>query len=91
MTQIFIDEQYEYDYEELDGVHTLYYNNCEQWNKHTRGEIALQLIDDGNGLIFGEEKLKKNSINYMQSVQLTIILKLINKDYKFEISNKVMF
>ena len=91
MKEIVIDREYEYDYEEVGGVHTLYYINSKHWHSNVRGKIALQLSDDGNGLIFGEEKLKKNSINYMQSVQLTILLKLINKDYKFEISNKVIF
>ena len=91
MTEIFIDGEYEYDYENIGNTHTLYRNNSEHWNSHVRGELIMEITDDGNGLIFGEEKLKKNSINYMQSVQLTILLKLINKDYKFEISNKVIF
>lgn len=90
MKEIFVDGEYEYDYEEVDGVHTLHYNNSEYWNSNIRNTIALQLTDDGNGLIFGEEKLKKK-INYSQSIYLTILLKLINKDYKFEISNKVIF
>lgn len=89
MTQIFIDEQYEYDYEEVDGIHTLYRNNSEIWNSNVRGEVVMEITDDGNGLIFAE-KLKKR-INYSESICLTILLKLINKDYKFEISNKATF
>jgi hypothetical protein len=90
MQEVFVDGEYEYDYEEVNGVHTLYYNNCEHWHSHIKGTIALQLINDGNGLKFGEEKLKKR-IDYSQSLYLTILLKLINADYKFEISNKVTF
>jgi len=90
MKEIFIDGEYEYDYEELDGVYTLYHNHSEQWNLHTKGGVALQIIDDGNGLKFGGKKIK-NRIDYSQSIYLTILLKLINKDYKFEVSNKVIF
>ena len=89
MTEIFIDEEHEYDYEEVEGVHTLYYNNSGYWNSSVRNTIALQITDDGNGLIFG--KKLKNRIDYSESVCLTILLKLINKDYKFEISNKITF
>lgn len=89
MTQIFINQEYEYDYQEVDGVHTLYRNNSEQWIASVKGEVVMKITDDRNGLIFGE-KLKKR-IDYSESIYLTILLKLINKDYKFEISNKVMF
>lgn len=89
MTEIFIDGEYEYDYWNIDNRHTLYRNNSEIWNSHVRGELVMEITDDGNGLIFGE-KLKKR-VDYSESIYLTILLKLINKDYKFEISNKVMF
>jgi hypothetical protein len=88
MKEIFIDGEYEYDYELIDNIHTLYYNNSENWDINVRNTIALQIIDNGNNLIFSK-KLKK--VKYDKSLYLTILLKLINIDYKFEISDKTIF
>lgn len=87
---IYLDGNYEYDYEELDGVHTLYFNNSECWQSDTRGTIAFSLTDDENGLIFSARE-NKNRLNYSESIYLTILLKLINADYTFEIGTKTEF
>lgn len=90
MKKIFIDGEYDYDYEKVDCIHTLYYNNCEHWNEDTKGTIALQIIENNEGLKFSEEKIKR-SIDYSQALHLTILLKLINVNHTFEISNKIIF
>jgi len=86
--QIFIDDIHEYDYEELTQGniihHNLYFSKAEQWADFTKGEIAMVIKDDGNGLEVGE----LNKINYSQAEQLFILLKLINPIQKYEIGTK---
>ena len=87
--QIFVDDIHEYDYELIDdNRHTLYYSNEEQWNDHIKGYVALQIVDDGNGLIIKFNE--KNRIDYSEAEQLYILLKLINQPAKYEISTKVL-
>lgn len=85
--QIFINDVHEYDYEHLaDNLHALYYSNGSEWNDHIKGTIAMSIKDDGNGLkIYFEEN---GRIDYSEAEQLFILLKLINKTEKYEISNK---
>jgi hypothetical protein len=85
--QIFIDDIHEYDYEEQDGVHhTLYYSNGGEWQNHIKGNIAMTIEDDGNGL---KVKFDDNyRIDYSEAEQLFILLKLINSPAKYEISTK---
>ena len=85
MKQIFVDDQYDYDYQEVDGVHTLYYSNSSSWTNHTRGEIALQIEDHGNGLSIQEFK---KEIDYSEASQLLILLKIIEEPTKYEIGKK---
>ena len=84
--QIFVDNIYDYDYEEQDRTHTLYYSNGDQWNGHIKGEVAMAINDDGNGL-----KVKfneKGRIDYSEAQELFILLKLINEPSVYEISSK---
>jgi len=87
---IIVNNEYEYDYEETNGVHTLYYNNAECWQSNVRGTIALSLMDNGNGLALPSFCAKKQ-LNYSESIHMTILLKLINAEYKFEIATKINF
>jgi len=84
--QIFVDDAHDYDYEEVDGTHTLYYSNGEQWNNFIKGDIAMTIDDDGNGLIV--EFNEKFRIDYSEAEKLFILLKLINQPTKYEISTK---
>ena len=85
--QIFVDDNYDYDYEVVnDNVHTLSRSYASQWSDHVRGEVALKIEDDGNGLVvrFNE----KGRIDYSEAEQLFILLKLIIDQAKYEISTK---
>lgn len=85
--QIFINDVYEYDYELLeDNVHILYHSNTSQWYDHIKGTIAMSIKDDGNGLQIDFEE--NGRIDYSESEQLFILLKLVNQPAKYEISNK---
>lgn len=84
--QIFVDNVYDYDYEEQDGTHTLYRSNGDHWNGHAKGEVAMAIEDDGNGL---KVKFNENGrIDYSEAEQLFILLKLINQPSVYEISSK---
>jgi len=87
--QIFVDDEYMYDYDIInDNVHTLYYSNNEFWSDHVRGQEAMQIIDDGDGLIL-PAKLK--TLDYSQAEQMFILLKLINQPAVYEIASKELF
>ena len=83
---IIVDGKHEYDYFlEDDNVHTLSYSNNESWNHPN--EIAMQVIDDGNGLVI--KFREKGRIDYSEAEQLLILLKIINRDTKYElVTNK---
>ena len=87
--QIFVDGDYDYDYAIVDdNKHTLYYSNVEHWTSHIRGEIAFQIEDDGNGLKILSKFSEKKRIDYSESEQLYILLKLINTPCNYEIGSK---
>lgn len=86
---IIIDETHEYDYELKDKTHILYYNNSDSWSDHTKGTIAMSIIDEGDEIVIGVKKIKK--LDCMQALYLTILLKIIHSDYKFEIAEKILF
>lgn len=83
---IIVDGKHEYDYFlEDDNVHTLSYSDNGEWTYPN--EIAMQVIDDGNGLVvvFNEE----GRIDYSEAEKLIILLKIINRDTKYElVTNK---
>ena len=90
--QIFLEDEYSYDYELVDNTHYLYYANVENYQLNYRGSKALSIEDDGNGLKFnfyGANKLKSR-LDYSQSVELEILLRIINEREYF-ISEKVRF
>ena len=87
--QIFVDDEYMYDYDIInDNMHTLYYSNSEFWSDHVREQEAMQIIDDGDGLIL-PAKLK--TLDYSQAEQMFILLKLINQPAVYEIASKELF
>ena len=86
--QIFINVVYDYDYEVVDNKHTLFYSKDMSWSDTVKGEIALQIEDDGNGLIVLSKFSEENRIDYSESEQLYILLKLINTPCNYEIGTK---
>jgi hypothetical protein len=87
--QIFIDDEYQYDYENNGELHTLYYSKNEYWFTDIRGSISMEIQDSGNGLSIKTDFSKK-LIDYSQASELFILLKLINEPSKIEIATKVL-
>jgi hypothetical protein len=83
---IIVDGKHEYDYFlEDDNVHTLSYSDNGSWNYPN--EVAMQVMDDGNGLVI--KFREKGRIDYSEAEQLLILLKIINRDIKYElVTNK---
>jgi hypothetical protein len=86
--QIFVDNEYHFDYDVESDIHTLYYNNSEYWSSHIRDRIALQIHDDGNGLVMLTNFKEKKRIDYSEAEYLYILLKLINQPTNYEIGTK---
>ena len=82
---ILVDKKHEYDYEVNDNVHTLRYSDNGEWTYPK--DVAMQVVDDGNGLIVQLDD--KGRINYSEAERLLILLKIINKKYKYEIVTKI--
>jgi len=83
---IIVDGKHEYDYSlEDDSVHTLRYSDNGSWTYPK--EIAMQVVDDGNGLIVQLDE--EGRIDYSEAEKLLILLKIINRDIKYElVTNK---
>lgn len=85
--QIFIDNEYQYDYEKIGMLHKLSYPDIEYWNSHVRGTVAIVIKDDGNGLSI-QTPLRKKDIDYAEAERFEIILRIINSTPKYEIGTK---
>lgn len=82
---IIVDGRHEYDYSLEENVHTLRYSDNGSWTFPK--EIAMQIVDDGNGLII--KFSEKGRIDYSEAEKLLILLKIINRDIKYElVTNK---
>ena len=83
---IIVDGKHEYDYFlEDDNVHTLSYSDNGSWTYPN--EVAMQVMDDGNGLIVQLDE--EGRIDYSEAEKLLILLKIINRDTKYElVTNK---
>lgn len=83
---IIVDGKHEYDYFlEDDNVHTLRYSDNGSWTYPK--EVAMQVMDDGNGLVVQLDE--EGRINYSEAEILLILLKIINRDIKYElVTNK---
>jgi len=80
MKAILVDKKHEYDYEVINNLHILKYSDNSDW-VFPKG-IAMQIVDDENGLVIKLEE--EGRINYSEAEELLILLKLINKDFKYE-------
>lgn len=79
---IIVDGKHEYDYSlEDDNVHTLRYSEGGDWTEPK--SVAMMVIDDGDGLevVLSEE----GRIDYSEAEKLLILLKIINRETKYEI------
>jgi len=78
--EIYINDVHEYDYYKLHTskdatVHTLYFSNDASWDSNISNTVAMQLVDNGNGIeIIGVNS--KKTIEYLEAEQLHILLRL---------------
>ena len=88
--EIYINDKHEYDYHKHDvskniTVHTLYFSDDEEWNFDLRKQVAMQLIDNGNGIeIIGA--CNKKVMSYLEAEQLHILLRLSSTHSVYEIA-----
>ena len=78
--EIYINGKHEYDYHKLQAtpdvtVHTLYYSDDVEWMEHVRNTVAMQIVDDGNGIELIGISTKK-TIDYLEAERLHILLRL---------------
>ena len=88
--EIFVTGKHEFTYTlEIKGdeeIHTLYYADNEIWTEVTRGKIACQLIDDGNGY----KILPKNKgwLDYSDTACLKYLMDIATKTHAMEVYQK---
>ena len=78
---IFLDGEHDYDLLIENSKYSLFYSGGSQWSDDTKNELALSILDDGNGLEISKPYNKK-SLNYMQASQLYIILRYLEMEQK---------
>lgn len=88
--EIYINGKHEYDYHKLEAtpnvtVHTLYYSDDIEWSEHVRSTVAMQIVDDGNGIELIGITTKK-SIDYLQAERLHILLRLSSSHSVYQIT-----
>ncbi len=86
MEQILIDSKHEYDYKLDENDHELYFSNDPLWVNS--GELAIQIIDDGNGLRVMENEKSIVYLDYHMAEMISIILRLINRERTYEVVTK---
>ena len=87
--EIYINNKHEYDYsvdQGSDGViHTLSYSDSEEWGDDLKKRVAMQIIDDGNGIkIIG--LCSKKNLSYVEAEQLHILLRLSSGNCVYQIA-----
>ena len=87
--EIYIDGRHEYNYHKFNSkqstVHELYHSDNEEWSLHIRNTIAMKLIDNGDGIELNSIDFKK-TIDYLQTEQLHILLRLSSHESIYQIS-----
>lgn len=81
--KIFVDDVYEYDYVEEDDNCKLLFSNGSQWT--FPNTVALEVKDTGNELIIYDKENKLVVLDYAMAEYLTIVLKIMNKNTKYEL------
>ena len=88
--EIYINGSHEYDYHKLEAakhatVHTLYFSDNDDWDDVVRKQVAMQLVDTGDGIqIIGVST--KKEIDYLEAEQLHILLRLSSSHSVYQIA-----
>ena len=88
--EIYINDKHEYDYHKHDvakniTVHTLYFSDADEWNADLRKQVAMQLVDNSNGIeIIGA--CNKKVMSYLEAEQLHILLRLSSTHCVYQIA-----
>lgn len=88
--EIYINEKHEYDYHKHDiskniTVHTLYFSDDDEWADNLKKQVAMQLVDNGDGIeIIGA--CTKKTLNYLEAEQLHILLRLASTHCVYQIA-----
>jgi hypothetical protein len=88
--EIYINSRHEYDYHKLEAtknvtVHTLYFSDDVEWGDDTKKQVAMQLVDNGDGVeIIGA--CTKKHLNYLEAEQLHILLRLASTHCVYQIA-----
>ena len=88
--EIYINDKHEYDYHKLEAaknvtVHTLYYSDDEEWSEHIKKQVAMQLVDNGDGIEIIGINAKKH-LDYLEAEQLHILLRLSSTHCVYQIT-----
>lgn len=90
--EIYINGKHEYDYHKLEAakhatVHTLYFSDNDEWADAMKKQVAMQLIDTGDGIqIIGI--CTKKEIDYLEAEQLHILLRLASTHSVYQIAEQ---
>ena len=88
--EIYINGKHEYDYHKLNAtphatVHTLYFSDNDEWADNLKKQVAMQLVDTGDGIqIIGV--CTKKEIDYLEAEQLHILLRLASTSCVYQIA-----
>ena len=88
--EIYINSRHEYDYHKLEAtrnvtVHTLYFSDDEEWADNMKKQVAMQLVDNGDGIeIIGA--CTKKHLDYLEAEQLHILLRLASTHCVYQIA-----
>ena len=88
--EIYINGKHEYDYHKLNAaehatVHTLYFSDNDEWADNLKKQVAMQLVDTGDGIqIIG--LCTKKEIDYLEAEQLHILLRLASAHCVYQIA-----
>jgi len=88
--EIYINGKHEYDYHKLHAaqhatVHTLYFSDDDEWSDDLKKQVAMQLVDTGNGIeIIG--MCTKKEIDYLEAEHLHILLRLASVHSVYQIA-----
>ena len=88
--EIYINSRHEYDYHKLEAaknvtVHTLYFSDDDEWSDNMKKQVAMQLVDNGDGIeIIGA--CNKKNLDYLEAEQLHILLRLSSTHVVYQIA-----
>jgi hypothetical protein len=88
--EIYINSRHEYDYHKLEAaknvtVHTLYFSEDEEWTDSMKKQVAMQLVDNGDGIEIIGINAKKH-LDYLEAEQLHILLRLSSTHCVYQIT-----